>query len=98
MAVLQGNTSGSIAGIPYSVPCVIDSFILTNKTGGDITVSLSIVSNDTGSQVAIMPAAATITAAASYISNVPIKMLAGFTVYLIVSGSCDYYFSLSNIT
>lgn len=92
MPVLQGNTSGSIIGVPYNIPSEIKSFVLTNMTGGSITVSVSIIEFDTNNKVSIAPIS--IAANDTYTSNVPIKMLAGYTIYIITSGSLDYYFSI----
>jgi hypothetical protein len=94
MPTLSGNTTGSIAGIPYNIPATISSFYLTNKTGGSITVtvSISISSNDTGNNVALFSQA--IAANDTYKSDVPILLLAGFTILIVTSGSVDYFFSI----
>lgn len=92
MPTLSGNTTGSIAGIPYDIPSTISSFYLTNKTGGSITVTVSISSNDTGSNVALFSQA--IAANDTYKSDVPILLLAGFTILIVTSGSVDYFFSI----
>lgn len=92
MPILQGNTSGSIIGVPYNIPSEIKSFVLTNMTGGDITVTVSIIEFDTDNKVTIAPT--TIAANDSYTCDVPIKMLAGYTIYIVTSGSLDYYFSI----
>lgn len=92
MPTLSGNTTGSIAGIPYNIPATISSFYLTNKTGGSITVTVSISSNDTGSNVALFSQA--IAANDTYKSDVPILLLAGFTILIVTSGSVDYFFSI----
>lgn len=92
MPTLSGTTTGSIAGIPYNIPATISSFYLTNKTGGSITVTVSISSNDTGSNVALFSQA--IAANDTYKSDVPILLLAGFTILIVTSGSVDYFFSI----
>ena len=92
MPTLSGNTTGSIAGIPYNIPATISSFYLTNKTGGSITVTVSISSNDTGNNVALFSQA--IAANDTYKSDVPILLLAGFTILIVTSGSVDYFFSI----
>ena len=93
MPILQGNTSGSIIGVPYNIPSTIESFVLTNMTGGSITVAVSIIEYGTNNKVSIAPL--TIAANDCYTSSVPIKMLAGYTIYIVTSGSLDYYFSIS---
>lgn len=92
MPVLQGNTTGSIAGIPYNIPSEIKSFSLTNKSGGSITVTVSIASNNTGTRVDIC--SVSINTLETYINNTPILMLSEYTIYLVTSGSVDYYFSI----
>lgn len=92
MPVLKGNTTGSIIGVPYNIPSTIQSFVLTNMTGGSITVAVSIIEFDTNNKVSIAPL--TIAANNCYTSDVEIKMLAGYTIYIVTSGSLDYYFSI----
>ncbi len=92
MPVLQGNTSGSIAGIPYNIPSKIISFTLTNMTGGSISATVAISSNSTGISVIIAPL--TIAVGDTYVNDAPIVMLSGYTILLVTSGSLDYYFSI----
>ena len=91
--VLSGNATGSIIGIPYNVGSTIESVSLTNMTGGAITATLSIIEFGTNNKVAVIYKA--LAANETYITDVPIRVLAGFTAYLVVSGSCDYYLSIS---
>jgi hypothetical protein len=93
MPVLSGNTSGSIIGIPYNIPCTIESIVLTNMTGGAVTATLSIIEFGTNNKVAVV--SESLAANASFRTDVPIKVLAGFTAYLVVSGSTDYYLSVT---
>ena len=92
MPTLSGNTTGSIAGIPYNIPATISSFYLTNRTGGSITVTVAISSNETGQNVYLFSQA--IAANDTYKSDVPVLLLAGFTILIITSGSLDYFFSI----
>ncbi len=92
MPVLQGNTSGSIVGVPYNIPSTIKSIVLTNMTGGAITVALYIIEYGTNNKTTIAPTE--IAANESYTTDVPIKMLAGYAVYIITTGSLDYYISI----
>lgn len=91
MPVLSGNTSGSIASIAYNVPSVIKSYSLTNKSGVSITASIVIIPNG-GTPVYVW--SGTVATNASQISDMPIKLLAGYQILIIVSGSTDYYFSI----
>lgn len=92
MPVLQGNTTGSIAGVVYNIPSTIISFSLTNMTGGAISVGVYISAHAITQNVQIAPL--TIAAGDTFQSSVPIKMLAGYTILLTTSGSLDYYFSI----
>lgn len=91
MPVFSGNTSGSIASIAYNIPSTIKSYSLTNKSGGSITANLVIIPNG-GTPVYVW--SGSIATGASQTSDVPIKLLAGYQILIVVSGSCDYYFSI----
>jgi hypothetical protein len=93
MPVLSGNTTGSIAGEVYNIPATIRSFVLTNKTGGSITVTVAIIEQGTNNTV-VSVAPTVIAANDTYTSDVPILMRAGFTIYISTSGSLDYYFTI----
>lgn len=93
MPILKGTATGSIIGIPYNIPSTIESVFLVNNTGAAITAILYVIEFDTNNKVAII---SDTIAANNYVSsNIPIKLLAGFTAYLVVSGSCDYYLSIT---
>lgn len=94
MPVLSGNTSGSIAGIPYNIPSVLKRYRLFNTSGSDITVNVSIVSNETGDKVLIAPKDFIIKAGTGVTENIPVFIEAMFTVYLVTSGALDYYFEI----
>lgn len=91
MPVFIGNTSGSIASIAYNIPGKIVSYSLTNKTGGTITASIVVIP-DGGSPVYAW--SGSIATVSSQVSSVPIKLLIGYQILVIVSGSCDYYFNI----
>ena len=42
MPVLKGTTSGSIRSIPYNIPSKIVSVCLYNRSGGNVTATISI--------------------------------------------------------
>ena len=92
MPVLKGNTSGSIASVAYNIPCTIDSYYLTNKTGGSITVNLVVIPDG---DAPVYVWSGTIATGSTERSNVPIRLLSGFQVLLITSGSMDYYISIN---
>lgn len=91
MPIFKGNTSGSIASIAYNIPSEIVSYSLTNKSGGSITANLVIIPNGSNP---VYVWSGSISTSATQTSDVPIKLLAGYQILIIVSGSCDYYFSI----
>ena len=90
--VLKGTATGSIIGIPVNIPSTIQSFTLTNSTGGAITATVSIILYGTNTKVAVFTKS--IAAGATESSVVPITMPANYTIYLAVGGSIDYYFTI----
>ena len=93
MPTIEGNTSGSILQVVANIPSEIISYSLVNKTGGAITVTVYII--ETGvSQVAITPYQVSLAAAASYVSDVKILVMANRSIHIVTSGSVDYYFSI----
>lgn len=92
--VISGNTSGSIRQVVANIPSEIISFILVNKTGGSITATVYIIEEDV-SQVAIMPYQVSINANEAFESDTKILVLANRSIHLVVSGSCDYYFTIN---
>jgi hypothetical protein len=91
MPVFSGNTSGSIASIAYNIPSTIKSYSLTNRTGGSVTANLVIIPNG-GSPVYVW--SGSIATGESQTSDIPIKLLVGYQILIIVSGSTDYYFNI----
>lgn len=91
MPVLYGNTSGSIASVAYNISSDIVSWSLTNKTGGSITASLVVIP-DGGTPVYVW--SGSINTASSQLSDSVVRLLSGYQILIIVSGSCDYYFSI----
>ena len=93
MPVISGNTSGSIRQVVANIPSEIISYSLVNRTGGAITATVYII-EDGVSQVAITPYQVSLAAAAAYTSDIKVLVLANRSIHLVVSGSCDYYFSI----
>lgn len=92
--VFKGNTSGSILQVAYNIPAEIISFSLVNKTGGAVTVTVYIRDED-GVDTAITSLALSLAAGASYISEAKIKLQSYTSIYIVASGSLDYYFSIN---
>jgi flavoprotein len=95
MPVIQGTTSGSVAGVAYNIPGKIISYRVCNKTGGAITVTVSIVDLGVGNIRNIGYHSLAANACDGVTAD--IFLPEGFTVYLAASGSCDYWFSIENI-
>lgn len=94
MPVFSGNTTTSATSTAYEIPATIKSYSLVNKTGGAVTVNVSILYGSTN--ITIPPSLnKSLSAGEAYVySGESITLLAGRTVYLLVSGSVDYYFSI----
>ena len=90
--VLKGNATGSVIGIPVNIPSKLVSYTLTNETGGAITATVSIILFDTNTKVAIETVS--IAANSTHSSGIPVKIPSGYTIYLAVSGSIDYWFNI----
>lgn len=95
MPVIQGTTSGSVAGVTYNIPSKIVSYRVCNKTAGAITVTVSIVEQGVGNIRNIGYYSLAANACDGFVGDIILP--AGFTVYLAASGSCDYWFSIQSI-
>lgn len=93
MPQFAGNTSTSASSTPYNIPAKIKSFSLVNKTGGAITVNVSILYGSTN--ISIIPMNKSLAVNEAYIySGEEILLLAERQIYVLVSGSCDFFFSI----
>jgi len=95
MPVIQGTTSGSVAGVAYNIPSKIVSYRVCNTTAGAITVTVSIVEQGVGNIRNIGYYSLAANACDGLTADIVLPE--GFTVYLAASGSCDYWFSIENI-
>lgn len=94
MPVVSGNTSGSISQVVANIPSEIISYTLVNKTAGAITATVYII--ETGvAQVAITPYQVSLAAGEAYVSDTKVLVPANRSIHVVVSGSCDYYFSIN---
>ena len=91
MSVIQGNTTGSVASIAYDAPSTIVSWSFTNRTGGSITANLIIIPNG-GTPVYVW--SGSIAANSTQADDKQIRLLSGYQILVLVSGSTDYYFSI----
>ena len=91
MPALIGNTSTNKTFDAYTIASKIISFSFANKTGGSINVSFGIVY---GSTYYILYNNVVVTATSYIYSGKPIDLPIGYQLYLVVSGSCDYYITI----
>ena len=86
MPVFSGNTTGSVTQVAYNIPSGVMSFSLVMNTGGSLAVSVNNIkifsadSLDSGDKV---------------YNDAPITILRDTSIFLITSGDCDYYFSIT---
>jgi hypothetical protein len=92
MPVFQGNATGSVIGIAYNIPSYIKSFSITDMSGSGADVAVYIAEQGTVNKTAIFKD--NIPANSTYLSDVPITMLQGYTIYITTSASIDYYFTI----
>jgi len=93
MPVLKGNTSGSINLVGYNIPSTIESFSIVNKSGSSVTVTVYISDGD-GNDVAITALNYSLSAGQAYVRKNPIQVLPNNYIYIVTSGSIDYYFTI----
>jgi hypothetical protein len=95
MSVVSGNTSSSFNSAAQTNASRIISFSLCNKTGGAVTASVGIFYGSTIVYILYNKSVAT---ADSYIyTGNPITIPVNYNIYVNVSGSTDYYFSIEGI-
>lgn len=95
MFSFTGNTTGTVTSSPKNLPTVLESFSITNKTTGNVTVNVYKIR---GSGVyCIMPNNLSLGVSEMYEGTRPIVMLATEQVKIQASGSVDYDFTFSNM-
>lgn len=95
MSVFKGNTATTATSTAKTIPASIVSFSVANKTGGAVTASVGILYGSTFYIIYTKPLAAAGSAGSEYIyAGEPITLPIGNQIFVSVSGSCDYYFSL----
>lgn len=92
MPVFSGNTSTSALSTAYTNPLKIKSFSITNKTGGAVTINVSILYGSTNTWITAVNKS--LAANEIYQDDDEKLLLNGHQIYVLVSGSCDYYFTL----
>jgi hypothetical protein len=94
MPILKGNATGSIALVAYNIPSTIQSFIIVNKSGGSVTVTVYIADTIIP-DVAVSAIGFTLSAGQAYTRDSPIMVKPNNYIYITTSGSIDYYFSIT---
>lgn len=94
MPDFSGNTTTSDTSAVYNNPVAIKSFNITNKTGGAVTVNAAILYGSTA--VWITPLNKSLSAGEMYEDDKEILILPGRQIYILVSGGCDFHFTLAN--
>ncbi len=94
MPVFSGNITSNATSTAYPSPTKIVSFSLANKTGGNVDVSVGIFY---GSSIAYILYQKQVVTKDSYIYlGEEILVPANYQIYIAVSGSTDYYFTLKD--
>lgn len=91
MANFYGNTSTS-ATQTFTCAATIKTFNITNKTGGAVTINVSILYGSTNTW--ITPYNKSVAMNDFYEDDKEIDILPGSSIYVQVSGNCDFYFSI----
>ena len=91
MKVFKGTTSGSVLQVAFNIPCELVSYSLSNTSGGSVTATVYV--RDEGVDTIINTQS--INAGATYINDVKAVIGANVSIYLVVNGAVDYYFSLT---
>jgi hypothetical protein len=92
MSVFRGTTATTAESNARNIETDIISFSLANKTGGAITASVGIF---LGSTITYILFNKSINTGDSYIySGEPIRVLKSNQIFISVSGSTDYYFTI----
>lgn len=92
MPVFSGNTSSSATSTAYAVPAKIISWSLVNKSGGSLTYSVAILYGSTNTYIAN----GTLSSGGEVrVTLTDIVLLIGRQIYVLVNGSTDYFFTIS---
>lgn len=94
MPVFSGYITTSATSTAYSSPARIKAFSLVNKSGGAINVNVSILYGSTN--IWITEFNKSLAANTAYrIDVADILIPTNHQIYVLVSGACDYYFSIT---
>lgn len=90
--VFSGNTATSAASVVFESPVTIKSFSITNKTGGAVTINVSVLYGSTNTWIS--PLDKSVAANDFYEDDKKIVIQPGRQIYISVSGQVDYYFTI----
>lgn len=96
MPTISGQVSGSIATVALNVPCKIISFLLVNRTIGNVILNVYIVDGQANDRL-VTPLNLTQISGTIYTSDVPIIIPANHYMIIVSNGATDYYFSISDV-
>lgn len=94
MPVLKGNTTGSIFLVAYNLPSTIRSYIISNKANTSVSVTVYLTDTQGVTGTAISAVSYQLAVGQAYIRDIPIKVKPNSHIYIVASGSVDYYFSI----
>lgn len=94
MPVFKGNTSTSALSGAYENALDIVSLKVENKSAGTVTINISILYGSTN--VLLTPYNLSLTVGQGWEDDDIINLLPGYQIYVLVTGNCDYYFSLKD--
>lgn len=94
----RGNTTNTATSPVQSLPNMIDSFRIVNKTGATIGVNVYLFDTATpANQFCIAPNSAQINANSIYEQYHPIVLLPTQQIKIQTSGNIDYDFTIKNL-
>ena len=94
MPAIKGNTSTTATLAGYNIPATIKSFILANKHGSPITVTVSVAEGGVYPGINITAQDYTLLAGQAYIRDIPIRLMPETEIYIETTNSLDYYFTI----
>lgn len=93
-----GNTATTATDTAKTIPAQIVSFSIANKTGGAITASVGLLYGSTFYIIYQHPLAASGSSGSEYVySGNPVLLPVGYQIFVSVSGSADYLFTLTGV-
>lgn len=92
MPVLKGNVNGSIATVPFNIPCEIISGYFTNRSSGSVILNVY-VATDAGDR-AIIPINTTLISGTRYLLDTTTVMKGNYYLIITTNASLDYYISI----